>query len=245
MNMDARAATLIAASILDNFLETAISTCFVKLSKSKFNALFRDKQAPFSSFANKISVAHALGIYNDLTRSQLDEVRAIRNAFAHTMQPIDFDHFVISAACNNLNPSLVSGKPFASSSPRERFMGTIVLLGIAIVSFTRDRKIAIRDGSHHAPTAYACKFELQPLPRNSKSRLNDESSSTPAAIMAGVACSSSKCMGAPASTRVETDSTLHLPPCGVNDIYPKEMFAKIWRKQTKICKTLPKKLGRG
>lgn len=108
-NMEARAAALIVASILDNFLEDAISLCFVKLGKNKFNALFRDRQSLFSSFSNKITVANALGIYNDATRSQLDGVRAIRNAFAHTMQPIDFDHPIIASACNNLNPSLISG----------------------------------------------------------------------------------------------------------------------------------------
>lgn len=148
VKMEARAAALIAVSILDNFLESAISACFVKLSQTKFNALFRDKQAPFSSFSNKISVAYALGIFNDVTRSQLDSVRSIRNAFAHTMQPIDFDHPIISAACNNLNPSLISGRPFHSGSPRERFIGTAALVGIVIVSFTRDRTLSIRAGSH-------------------------------------------------------------------------------------------------
>jgi hypothetical protein len=54
--MNARAACRVMASILDNFLEDAIATCFVKLSMTKFDALFRDRQAPFSSFSNKISV---------------------------------------------------------------------------------------------------------------------------------------------------------------------------------------------
>jgi hypothetical protein len=120
VNMEARAAALIAASILDNFLESAISVCFVKLSKAKFNYLFREKQAPFSSFSNKISAAYALGAYDDATRSHLDSIRSIRNAFAHTMHPIDFDHHVIATACNNLNPSLISGRPFQANSPREK-----------------------------------------------------------------------------------------------------------------------------
>jgi hypothetical protein len=164
VDMEARAAALIMASILDNFLESAISACFVKLSSTKFNTLFRDRQAPFSSFSNKISVAHALGVYDDSTRAQLDSIRSIRNAFAHTMQPIDFDHPVVATACNNLNPSAISGKSFTAHTPREKFIGTATLIGIVIVSFTRDRAIAVRAGEHSPPVAYVCKFESRPLP---------------------------------------------------------------------------------
>lgn len=163
-NMEARAAALIMASILDNFLESAVASCFVKLSATKYNSLFRDRQAPFSSFANKISVGYALGVYNDGIRAQLDGIRSIRNAFAHTMTAIDFNHPVVATACNNLNPSLVSGKPFLAESPRDKFIGTGTLIGIVIISFVRDRAIAIQSGEHTAPSAYVCKFESRPLP---------------------------------------------------------------------------------
>jgi hypothetical protein len=163
-DMNARAAALIMASILDNLLETAISSCFVKLSSAKFNALFREKQSPLGSFSNKIISAYALGVYDDTTRSQLDSIRSIRNAFAHTMQPIDFDHPVVATACNNLNPSQISGRAFVAETPRERFMGTATLIGIVIGSFTRDRDLAIHAGEYTPPSAYVCKFESRHLP---------------------------------------------------------------------------------
>jgi hypothetical protein len=144
--MEARASALIMASILDNFLESAILACFVKLSVTKFNALFRDRQAPFSTFSNKISVAHALGVYDDATRVQLDNIRTIRNAFAHTMQPIDFNHPVIATACNNLNPSAISKKPFASHSPREKFVGTGTLIGIVMSGRRPLSRVSLRLG---------------------------------------------------------------------------------------------------
>src|SRR5215208_1856251 len=80
--IDARAAALVLASFIDSMLERAIDLNFLLLSRKKDNALFRDKGAPLSSFSAKIAVAHALGIFDDEYRDQLDRFRAIRNTFA-------------------------------------------------------------------------------------------------------------------------------------------------------------------
>lgn len=163
--MEARGATLIIASILDSYLEHAISASFVEIGATKFNALFRDRQAPFSSFGNKIRVAHALGVFNDEIRAQLDRIRSIRNAFAHTMQAIDFDHPVISVECSKLNPSKISGLPFKANSPRESFLGSATLIGIAIICYLKERESAVASGSLPQPKTYECNFA--PARRNS------------------------------------------------------------------------------
>jgi len=42
------------------------------------------------SFANKIIMGQAIGLYGQQTRRNLDIIRAIRNAFAHAKRPISF-----------------------------------------------------------------------------------------------------------------------------------------------------------
>jgi DNA-binding MltR family transcriptional regulator len=50
---------------------------------------------PLSSFAAKIIAAHAFGIFNDLVRDNLNIVRDIRNAFAHSNRPLTFSHKLV------------------------------------------------------------------------------------------------------------------------------------------------------
>src|ERR1017187_321469 len=47
------------------------------------------------TFHKKIQMGYALRIYNEETRQNLDIVRAVRNAFAHTKVLIDFNHALI------------------------------------------------------------------------------------------------------------------------------------------------------
>src|SRR3546814_14525957 len=50
---------------------------------------------PLGSFSNKILAAYAFGIITDVIKSNIDTVRHIRNAFAHTMAPLTFSHAAI------------------------------------------------------------------------------------------------------------------------------------------------------
>lgn len=176
-DMDARGAALIMASILDNMLEYAITLFFVELGKTKFDNIFRSKQAPLASFSSKISVAYALGIITDEVRAQLDRVRSIRNAFAHSMKAIDFDHEIVASECNKLSPSVIYGSKFAADTPREKFLSSATVIGIAIISFIKDREEAIGSGDLKAPETYVCKFF--PLhPQETHSREEGSSSVT-------------------------------------------------------------------
>src|SRR5260221_8544577 len=97
--LDARIVVLIRASLLDNFLENAIELNFVSINRTRFDAIFRNTNAPLSSFSAKIAVAHALGIFGDEFRSQLDRIKTIRNVFAHTMLPLSFDDDLVLDEC--------------------------------------------------------------------------------------------------------------------------------------------------
>jgi len=57
-----------------------------------------DDRAPLGTFSAKIIMAYALGLIDNDTRQNLDVVRHIRNAFAHSKRLIDFSHIAIANA---------------------------------------------------------------------------------------------------------------------------------------------------
>jgi hypothetical protein len=55
---------------------------------------------PLRSFEAKIRVGYTMGLYGEKTKGNLDCIKAIRNAFAHTVIPIDFDTAEVKAVCD-------------------------------------------------------------------------------------------------------------------------------------------------
>jgi hypothetical protein len=56
-----------------------------------------DERGPYSTFSRKILAGHALRIYDQKIQTNLDIVRTIRNAFAHSKRVIDFNHPLVMA----------------------------------------------------------------------------------------------------------------------------------------------------
>jgi hypothetical protein len=55
-----------------------------------------DDRGPFATFSAKITAGYALGLYDEYTREYLDQIRRIRNAFAHSKTVIDFDNDLVA-----------------------------------------------------------------------------------------------------------------------------------------------------
>ncbi len=123
-HMDNRAAALVLASLIDNLLEFAIKFRFVPLKGDDFDKLFRNPTAPLASFSAKITLAHALGLCDEVMRRQLDIMRSVRNAFAHTIMPVTFDDPLIAAECYRLDPVRLIDIPYqpVEDSPKGRFL---------------------------------------------------------------------------------------------------------------------------
>lgn len=51
----------------------------------------QDEQGPLRSFSTKIRIGYAFGIYNEKIKHDLNVVRVIRNAFAHSKKLLDFN----------------------------------------------------------------------------------------------------------------------------------------------------------
>lgn len=85
-----RSRSLVAGALLDGCMEELLANHFVKLSKSERDAIFRSENAPLATFAAKTRICHALGYIEGHTRDLLDDIRKIRNVFAHTVDNLNF-----------------------------------------------------------------------------------------------------------------------------------------------------------
>jgi hypothetical protein len=82
---------IMGAVMVEHELEGLLRSRLSKKDDDTWSDLTLDN-GPFGTFHKKINAAYALGIYDDTTKQNLNIVRNIRNAFAHSKKLIDFDH---------------------------------------------------------------------------------------------------------------------------------------------------------
>jgi len=86
-----RTAAIMGASFLEYALKKAICEHFKSdVADPEFNYLFESDDAPYREFASRIRLARAVGVINKSEYDQLEALRLIRNAFAHTMTEVSF-----------------------------------------------------------------------------------------------------------------------------------------------------------
>lgn len=98
-----RAVVIVLASTLEDKLGENLRAKFPKLSDEyeKELRLFGHEGA-MGSFSAKIKMAFAFGMIEEKTWSELDCVREMRNACAHSFQPISFETPQLVAVCRRL-----------------------------------------------------------------------------------------------------------------------------------------------
>ena len=90
------ATAILGAVFVEHELEMTLRGRLSKNDDDTWLALTGD-EGPLGTFSKKITAAYALGVCDDITRSNLNIVRAIRNAFAHAKKLIDFDNELIAS----------------------------------------------------------------------------------------------------------------------------------------------------
>jgi len=100
---------------------------------------------PIPTFAVKINLGYALGIYEEHIRDELKLIKTIRNAFAHSAAELDFSDQRIIAACNCLwLPTKWKGADKLDQgldwSPKERYMTSAKFIFLYFDSPDRDIK---------------------------------------------------------------------------------------------------------
>jgi DNA-binding MltR family transcriptional regulator len=98
---DERSHAIVAAALLEQALETTLLTHF-RVDETEARTLFADQEGSISTFAIKIKLAYALGVIDPVIRTELTQIKNIRNVFAHTRASVTFRTPEIANACNIL-----------------------------------------------------------------------------------------------------------------------------------------------
>jgi hypothetical protein len=120
-----RGSAIMASALLEQALKTAICCRITDHGDDVRKAWFEGDNAPFGTFAAKIQLGMALGIYGPVMHGQLIRIKNIRNQFAHCSVPLDFSNPVVRDEVKKLRPD-----PLIGDSPiKTRFVSTC--LGLA------------------------------------------------------------------------------------------------------------------
>lgn len=95
-----RVAGIIGATLVENALYHLIKSSLADASNE--SALFTDVGGPFSNFSSKITSAKALGLAKESTCREMNNIRNIRNQFAHALIRLDFNNDHIKNECLKL-----------------------------------------------------------------------------------------------------------------------------------------------
>lgn len=119
-----RACAVLGAALLDSKLENL----FVRRLRSHQEELLPSAR-PLGSFSARIRVAQSLAWISADVASDLDQIRSIRNEFAHNADhELSFADQSISAKCANLKVAqvLVEANEFSASQPHPNFSAAVI-----------------------------------------------------------------------------------------------------------------------
>jgi hypothetical protein len=95
------ACAILGQVLLEHELDSALKRRIPRKDDKTWAAML-DERGPLSTFSRKVSAAHALKIIDDATKTNMDIIRVVRNAFAHSKRIIDFDHPLVVAELSKI-----------------------------------------------------------------------------------------------------------------------------------------------
>lgn len=110
-----RGAAILLACNVEICLRFAISRNLTVGGSDSYKELFLTS-GPLWSFEAKIRIGHNMGLFRNHTKSNLDCIKAVRNAFAHAIIPITFDTPQVKRVCEIMTmpeicfPRAIDGK---------------------------------------------------------------------------------------------------------------------------------------
>jgi hypothetical protein len=97
-----RSAALVMTTFVDTSLNGIILYALGINSQDAIMSLLIDSRAPLYTFDEKIRFCTAAGLFGTISKNNLNVMRQVRNAFAHSMVDITFTTPEIERACNRL-----------------------------------------------------------------------------------------------------------------------------------------------
>jgi DNA-binding MltR family transcriptional regulator len=135
-----RGAALSAVSLLDGTLKHAIAEKLRPEIKADMDYLFHSG-APLGSLSAKIRVGYALNLYDKIAADDLECIREIRNAFAHTMGDIKFHTEEVAAVCKRIKVlervEKTENDLAWDPAPRSRFLVSVSFYTFALHDLAR------------------------------------------------------------------------------------------------------------
>jgi Mannitol repressor len=94
-------AAMVAAGIVEDWL-TAILESKMRPLSNRFKAQIFKGYGPLSSFSAKLHICYALSFIDEPTYKDIQVIKDIRNEFAHTLKPLNFESDEIKRLCQKL-----------------------------------------------------------------------------------------------------------------------------------------------
>ena len=139
-----RGTTVVGAAFLNDILATMLRKHFVDDPNVVHDLL--DFQGPLGTFSSRINLTYSLGLIRNDQFEDLNTVRKIRNAFAHSHQPLSFERPRVCDLRDNLSQIAIieqfrdqmSAKEREIlidkyNTQRERFIGNAVHLAVGLM----------------------------------------------------------------------------------------------------------------
>jgi hypothetical protein len=115
-----RSACIVVTSMLARVLEHVILARLMIVEKRRIVPLF-ERDGALSTFYGNIHLAFALKLISETVRDDLDVIRRVRNAFAHSILPLTFETEEISLEVKRLNHNSYYTLPSSESAEFELF----------------------------------------------------------------------------------------------------------------------------
>jgi Domain of unknown function (DUF4145) len=135
-NASDRAVVLTIGPFVEAAAELAIAC---RIAEDNFEELVARADAPLGTFSAKIRMLQGLGIIGPRHRKVMDTIREIRNTFAHSMKPIDFNTSVVRDYCHTLEEWEIDAFDTSQLSPaRKKFTCAAVVMAQHFVTYSFD-----------------------------------------------------------------------------------------------------------
>ncbi len=139
----------IGCELVQKALEVSILSRFGPLEDTERSRIFSyDNRGPLSDFSARIKIARALRLFGPKTAEDLETIRAIRNAFAHSIELLDFDNADVTVLCEGLHLfgtlTLLTGYS-SDASPRTRYIEVTFVLAERLKRLLQQPKNALAE----------------------------------------------------------------------------------------------------
>ena len=116
-----RGAVILAGSMIDDMLTQALKDRMPLINSEEKNRIFAFEGIA-ATFSSRVKLAQAMGIINRGSRHLIDLIREMRNACAHSRQPINFTTPVLyQALCSAMPGIATDARNREKSFPRGMF----------------------------------------------------------------------------------------------------------------------------